>query len=79
MHNLSAETQTLILPEAAPCTVVPTSQAAGTPTLHDRTLTLPAYSYLWLEYAIGEIRDTDQASEEPGALQYAAAHRASTN
>lgn len=74
VHNLSAETQTLTLPDAAPRTIVLTSRAAGAPTLHERTLTLPAYGYLWLGCATDEIRDTSQASEEPGAPRHAAAH-----
>jgi len=48
VHNLSAQTQNLTLTADVPHTVVLTSRAAGVPTLHDRTLTLPAYSYVWL-------------------------------
>ncbi len=48
VHNLSAQTQTLTLTADVPHTVVLTSRAAGAPTLHARTLTLPAYSYVWL-------------------------------
>jgi maltose alpha-D-glucosyltransferase/alpha-amylase len=50
VHNLAAETQTLTLAEAAPRTIALTSRAAGAPTVHERILTLPPFSYLWLNY-----------------------------
>jgi maltose alpha-D-glucosyltransferase/alpha-amylase len=48
VHNLSAQRQTLTLADDGPRAIALTSRAAGAPTLTERTLTLPPFSYLWL-------------------------------